>query len=242
MNWKFLRFAPWLDTRASFVAAVPHGGTLLDIGASDGETLGHMAELRPDLQLFATDIEGKPQAYPAGCRFHRGDVQKEKLPWADALFDAITCMQLVEHLQDCGPLMTEAARLLKPGGKIYIETPHPKSLEVPSIPGSGFTLNFYDDKTHVRVLPAEELKQLAQSAGLHVECSGKSRNWLFAALHPLFALFPPSRKKYTAYIHWLGWSTFLIAIQPAKTGLKRSSQTLAAVPFLCVLCALLRLS
>ena len=185
MNWKFLRFAPWLDTRARFVAAVPPGGALLDIGSSDGETLGHMAELRPDLRYFATDIAGKPEAYPAGCQFHRGDVQKDKLPWADATFDAVTCMQLVEHLQDCGPLMAESARLLKPGGKIYIETPHPKSLQVPSIPGSGFTLNFYDDKTHIRVLPADELAGLAQSAGLQVQSAGRSRNWLFAALHPL---------------------------------------------------------
>ena len=32
MNWKYLRYVPWLDTRAHFVANVPHGGALLDLG------------------------------------------------------------------------------------------------------------------------------------------------------------------------------------------------------------------
>ena len=32
MNWAYLRRFPWLDTRARFVAAIPAGGTLLDLG------------------------------------------------------------------------------------------------------------------------------------------------------------------------------------------------------------------
>ena len=214
MNWKFLRPAPWLDTRAKFVAAIPHGGALLDIGSSDGQTLCHMAELRPDLRFFATDLAGNPEKYPSGCQFHRGDVLSQKFPWPDASFDAITCMHLVEHLQDCRFLMTEVARLLKRGGVIYFETPHPKSLDVPSVPGSGFTLNFYDDATHIRVVTTAELAQLAHSAGLQVQADGISRNWLFAASYVLLVLFPAGRKKFTAYIHWLGWSAYLIARRP----------------------------
>ena len=42
MNWKYLRWFPGLDTRAGFVARVPQGGTLLDMGSSDGETLGSL--------------------------------------------------------------------------------------------------------------------------------------------------------------------------------------------------------
>ena len=50
MNWAWIKHCPWLDTRARFVAAAPAAGTLLYLGSSDGETLGHMAELRPDLR------------------------------------------------------------------------------------------------------------------------------------------------------------------------------------------------
>lgn len=214
MNWALFRSIPWLDTRAKFVMATPPAGALLDIGSSDGETLGHMAELRPDLRFFATDMAGQPEKYPPGCQFHCSDVQKQKLPWNDSSMDAITCMHLVEHLQDLQFLMAEVACLLKPGGRVYFETPHPKSLRVPGVPGSGFTLNFYDDATHVRIVPTGELERLAQATGLKIRAKGVSRNWLFAASHLWFAWLPPSRKKFTAYTHWIGWSAYMAAQRP----------------------------
>lgn len=210
MNWIYLRHFPWLDTRARFVARTPAGGTLLDLGASDGETLGHIAELRPDLQLFAADKQGMPGRYPTGCQFQRADFERESLPWPDRAMDAITCMHLVEHLQYLALLMGEITRLLKPGGRVYFETPHPKTLALPSLRGR-FTLNFYDDPTHVRLVTIKELAQRAGSAGLHVEASGISRNWLFTAAHPFFTFLPDSRQKFTARVHWLGWSAYLIA-------------------------------
>ena len=205
---------PWLDTRAKFVASVPRGGALLDLGSSDGETLGHMAELRPDLHFFAADKMGMPEKYPAGCQFSRADFEREKLPWPDGSMSAITCMHLVEHLQSIDPLMPEIARLLAPGGRVYFETPHPKSLKLPSPTGKAagtFTLNFFDDSTHVRVVPVETLATAARRVGLEVVGSGISRNWLFAAIYPAFCFMPASRKKFTSYIHWLGWSAYLIA-------------------------------
>ena len=214
MNWALLRPFPWLDTRARFVAGTPRGGALLDLGSSDGETLRHMAELRPDLRFFAVDAAGTPERYPPGCEFHRANLEKDRLPWPDGSMDAITCMHLVEHLNDLTWLAKESARLLKPGGRIYFETPHPKSTDLPSArdrSGVIFTLNFYDDSTHVRVVTTETLARFVRNVGLEVTREGISRNWLFAAAYPLFFFFPASRKKFTSYVHWLGWSSYLIA-------------------------------
>src|SRR5882672_2853220 len=188
MNWALLRHFPWLDTRARFVAATPTGGALLDLGASDGETLGHFAELRPDLKLFAADREGQPSKYPAGCQFQRADLEREKLKWEDGSMDAITCTHLVEHLTDLTFLMAEAARVLKPGGRVYFETPHPKSLVLSSPKGAAagtFPLNFFDDCSHVRPVSTGALAHWARNAGLEVLDSGISRNWLFAAAYPV---------------------------------------------------------
>ncbi len=217
MNWRCLRLFPWLDTRARFVAQAPRGGTLLDLGSSDGETLGHIAQLRPDFRLLAADISGQPEKYPAGCQFRRTDFEQEPLPWPAATVDAITCMHLVEHLSDLSLLLAEIARVLKPGARVYFETPDPKTLTLPSrrhapLP---FTMNFYDDPTHVQIVSMATLARQVQSAGLRVEHMGTSRNWLFAAAHPLFAWLPPSRQKFTAHVHWLGWSACLIASRPA---------------------------
>ncbi|MDB6123739.1 MAG: Methyltransferase type 11 [Pedosphaera sp.] len=217
MNWAHLQKAPWLDTRAKFVAGTPTGGTLLDLGSSEGETLRHIAELRPDLQLFATDIAGYPERYPKNCQFHRGDLQREKLPWADASMSAITCMHLVEHLTDLTLLVQEVKRLLKPGGQVYFETPHPKSLTIASPKGKGagtFTLNFYDDPTHVKPVAIGALAQLLRQDGLDIIKSGTSRNWIFAGSHLIYQFLPPSRQKYTARVHWLGWSACLVARRP----------------------------
>jgi len=216
MNWLWLRPFPWLDTRARFAARAPLGAAFLDLGSSDGETLGHIAELRPDLRFFAADKFGQPEKYPAGCQFSRVDFECDRLPWPDCSMDAITCMHLVEHLRDSAMLLHEVARVLKPGGRAYLETPHPKSLGLPSLRHAAvpFTMNFHDDPTHVQLVSVEELAEQAQAAGLRVESSGTSRNWLFAAAHPLFLFLPPCRKKYTAQVHWIGWSACLIAVKP----------------------------
>lgn len=222
MNWVYLRHCAWLDTRARFVAATPRAGSLLDLGSSDGATLGHIAELRPDLRLFASDITGRPEEYPAGCDFQRADFEKDKLRWPDKSIDAITCMQLIEHLRDPGHLLREISRLLKPAGRVFFETPHPKTLVLssPRCSAAGtFTLNFYDDLSHTKVVPMGALAALVRQVGLDVETTGISRNWLFAASHPVFMFLPPSRKKFTAFVHWLGWSAYLVGRQPDKTGL-----------------------
>jgi SAM-dependent methyltransferase len=185
----------------------------LDLGSSDGQTLRHFAELRPDLRFFAADIAGQPENYPAGCQFQAADFEKDRLPWPDRSLDGITCMHLVEHLQDLSVLIREVGRLLKAGGVAYFETPHPRTLHFPSAHGTGvekFTLNFYDDRTHVHLVEVEKLAQIARPAGLEQTASGVSRNWAFAAAYPLYALLPASRRKLTARVHWLGWSAYLI--------------------------------
>jgi SAM-dependent methyltransferase len=214
MNWAYLRRCAWLDTRARFVDTAPRSGSLLDLGSSDGETLQHIAELRPDLRLFAADIAGQPAKYPAGCEFQQADFERDTLRWPDRSIDCITCMQLVEHLTDLKPLVREIARLLRPGGQVFFETPHPKTLVLsspPNMAAGSFTLNFYDDPTHTRIVSVGSLASLVRQAGLEVQRTGISRNWIFAASRPFFMFAPPSRKKFTAAAHWLGWSAYLTA-------------------------------
>lgn len=177
-----------------------------------------MKELRPDLQFSAADIAGPPADFPADIDFAKVNLETDALSWKDATFDGITCMHVVEHLQSTRNFWREVARLLNPTGICYVETPHPKSLEVISSDATrrtGVTLNFFDDSTHVRVVTSEMLERGAQEEGLVVLRAGISRNWFFAAAYPILALFPVSRKQLVARLHWMGWSSYVIAQKSA---------------------------
>jgi len=218
MNWSHWRAIPWIDTRAAFVSRTPKNGSLLDLGSSDGETLCHMSELRPDLEFASVDIAGRPERTPPNTSFVKANLESDKLPWSSGSYDAITCMHVVEHLQTMTNLWTEVARLLKPGGRLYIETPGPQSVTTPSPPESlrgKITLNFYDDPTHIHPVPIATLVSAVRDVGLTVKNTGRSRNWLFAGAYPLLSLLPVTRKRYVAKLHWLGWSVYLVAEKPA---------------------------
>jgi SAM-dependent methyltransferase len=215
MKWTYWRRISWIDTRAKFVASIPKNGTLLDLGSSDGGTLCHFSELRPDIRLYSADIAGTPSNYPAGTEFRHADFETDRLPWPDAMFDAVTFMHVIEHLHDWSHILDEAARVLKPGGSIYIETPHPKSMETPSAHGAAagkITMNFFDDSTHIAPIPTDVLARDVRKAGLTPVRTGTSRNLLFAAVYPLLtAAGLTTRKRFIAKLHWIGWSSYLIA-------------------------------
>lgn len=72
----------------------------------------------------------------------------------DIKFDIVIMSHIIEHLKDGYAVIKHITNNLKEGGILYIETPHPRSLKLPSMSG---TLNFYDDPTHLRVYPPDEM-------------------------------------------------------------------------------------
>ena len=93
-------------------------GRLLDIGAGDRWISGAVG---PDVEYLALD-------YPATGRDlyrARPDVfaDAHALPFPDASFDAVVCLEVLEHVRDPARVLREIARILRPGGRAWLSMP-----------------------------------------------------------------------------------------------------------------------
>jgi SAM-dependent methyltransferase len=91
-------------------------GRLLDIPAGNGKISAAAREL--GWQVCELDLFPHP-----GLRGVRADACAP-LPFRDASFDALVCMEGIEHFEDQTGFLRECARVLKPGGRLILTTPN----------------------------------------------------------------------------------------------------------------------
>jgi ubiquinone/menaquinone biosynthesis C-methylase UbiE len=111
-------------------------------------------------------------------RFRQADA--ERLPFADASFDLVSCRIAPHHFPDVAAFVAEVARVLRLGGLFLLED----SL-APDDPAAATFLNAVEkqrDPTHVRSLGRTEWLALLDGAGLRVEAEG-----VLAKTHPFVA-------------------------------------------------------
>lgn len=104
------------------------GSKILDAPCGEGELAVELT--RAGFEVSGADIGSKPsgQAIMAfGGRFRVADLNAP-LPWPDASFDLIACVEGVEHLENPFTFFREAHRLCQPGGYFVITTPNVASL------------------------------------------------------------------------------------------------------------------
>jgi O-antigen chain-terminating methyltransferase len=135
-------------------------GPVLDLGCGRGEFL----ELLVQRSIEARGVE-LDDALVRECRAHglavdRADAIGALEAAPDASLGGISLIQVVEHLspQQTSELAPLAARVLRPGGRIVIETINPLSLFV-------FSHALYLDPTHVRMVHPLYLEFLFREAG-----------------------------------------------------------------------------
>ncbi len=105
-------------------ADVPLGADVLDVGCGPGFLLAPLSragmrsvglEMRPD-----TAGEARAAAPLATIMLADG----LRLPFADRSFDIVVMLEVLEHVSDEVPLLSEAHRVLRPGGLLILTTPH----------------------------------------------------------------------------------------------------------------------
>ena len=106
------------------------GQRLLEIGCGEGGNLHHLAARCPGVSLYGTDFS------PAKAAFARhatgaftACADASALPLADAVFDAVLIRDLLHHVLPAlrGRVLSEARRVLRPGGQLFLIEPNGRS-------------------------------------------------------------------------------------------------------------------
>lgn len=208
-------FLYWPHQMWKFIAEMKDGCVVLDIGCGEGGLLKALRLFRNDARLIGMDKES--QTLPAGITFFKINILEEKLPLDDNSIDYAFMTHVLEHLHNPGDILSELQRVLKPGGKIYIEAPSIRSCYVPSISFNlkdGMPVNFYDDPSHIRPYSKCALWHLLKHWFRPVK-TGYARNWFRTAVSPLQIIisFILRKRWHFATGVWalIGWSVYIIA-------------------------------
>ena len=112
--------------RYTFASRLARGKRVLDAGCGAGYGSAELAEAA--LEVVGMDVA--PEAvdfarahYQApNLRFEQGSCVA--MPHAEASFDLVVAFEVIEHLEDWRGFLTEACRVLTPGGQLIVSTPN----------------------------------------------------------------------------------------------------------------------
>jgi 2-polyprenyl-3-methyl-5-hydroxy-6-metoxy-1,4-benzoquinol methylase len=137
------------------------GGRMLDVGCGNGRYLTTMRTLGWDVQGVEFSASGVEACLMSGLRVHHGDLASAG--FADGSFDLVTARHVIEHIPDPHTFMAELARILRPGGRLVIETPSSAALG-----RQWFNTYWYanDVPRHLLLFSPANLERLGRDHGL----------------------------------------------------------------------------
>jgi SAM-dependent methyltransferase len=154
------------------LAAAQPDWRALDVATGAGHTA---LALAPHVRrVTAVDVTPEMLAEAAKLADARGlrnvefcQADAHALPFADAVFDLVTCRRAAHHFTDLPRALHEMARVLGPGGRLVID-----DRSVPEDAAVDELMNELDrlhDPSHVREYPPSEWGRLLADAGLTVD-------------------------------------------------------------------------
>jgi SAM-dependent methyltransferase len=143
---------------------VPARNRVLDVGCGMGETLlFHRARGSEAIGIEA-DQNAQRAAQAHGLEIVQGVFREGLFPAAS--FDYVTMDQVLEHLPAPETALREARRLLRPGGRVVLSTPHGAGMG-PRLFGSRWL--HWHAPYHLHYFSRRSLDRLARDSGFVVE-------------------------------------------------------------------------
>jgi 2-polyprenyl-6-hydroxyphenyl methylase/3-demethylubiquinone-9 3-methyltransferase len=153
------------------------GARVLDVGCGGGILSEALAAAGADV----TGIDLAPRVlevarlhlHESGVQVGYREIDVENLAAeTPATFDAIACMEMLEHVPDPGSVIAACATLLKPGGRLFLSTLNrtPQAFGV-AIVGAEYVANVLPRGTHhfAQFIRPSELAATLRAAGLDLE-------------------------------------------------------------------------
>lgn len=161
----------WLDRHAEL-----KGKRAIDVGCGGGLLSEGMAAL--GAEVTGIDLSERALSVARLHLYESGHAVDYRLISAEAMaqeapaaFDVVTCLEMLEHVPDPASTVTACARLVKPGGQVFLSTLNrsPKAYLL-AVVGAEYLLNLLPRGTHdyQRFLKPAELARLCRDAGLEV--------------------------------------------------------------------------
>lgn len=165
--------------QAAFVASLGPAGDALDLGCGDGRLA---AALRCE-RLTLADVSAVALAR-ARERHPGSDVVELEpdgpLPLGDNVFDLVLCAETLEHVRDTQLLLSEARRVLRPGGKLAVTTPARTRAFGVAIALRGVSRTLDPRDPHLRHLDRRSLTGLLDDTGFDVRSLRRRAGTLMA--------------------------------------------------------------
>jgi 2-polyprenyl-6-hydroxyphenyl methylase/3-demethylubiquinone-9 3-methyltransferase len=161
----------YVDARAPLA-----GRRVLDVGCGGGILSESMARrgahvLGIDLAAAALQVAELHALEHEAAVAYRRIAAEELAAEVPGAFDAVTCMEMLEHVPDPASVLRALATLVRPGGDVFVSTinRNPKAY-VYAILGAEYVLRMLPRGTHdyERFIRPSELARAARAAGLAV--------------------------------------------------------------------------
>jgi SAM-dependent methyltransferase len=159
-------------------ALVPPEADCLDVGCGDGRTTGAwLAEHARSYVGVDVSARAVEQARELGLDA-RVITDAGELPFADAGFDFVACIEVFEHLFDAEGAAAEIARVLRPGGRLLAQVPNVAHwrhrVDMAALGrfnplGDAESLARTWRDPHIRFFTVDTLPRMLESVGLEVE-------------------------------------------------------------------------